>query len=387
MKPFTINNDSFFYDLTRKQNRGLSLQAHISDIHFGVMDPKVEYQILKEQFIDKISGLPLDCISIDGDLFDRLVMSNTDAILYASLFVKDLIDLCRMNESRGQHTVLVLIAGTRNHDAGQLRLFYQYINDPSIDIRIVEEIRFEYINGCKILCIPELYNIDDSVYNEVLFQSGYYDMCFGHGTIQGAVYDNNQSVARIFSPRDFSFCLGPVVFGHVHPGGSFHGFCYYNGSPVRWCFGEEETKGFQLVLYDMDSHGYYVYKEPITSFRYDTIPVDDILMNDPQKVIAYIDNRRQSEGIDYIRIKCTQSPNVDILKEYYRTDNTVKFLIEKEKGINSKSISESVELYDKYSYFFNKSMSPYEIFARFVNDSQSDIIISAQQIIDIINEK
>ena len=377
------------YNIERQQQRGISVQAHISDIHFGVMDPKIQYDFLKTQFVDRLRGINLDCISIDGDLFDRLTMSNTDTILYASLFIKELIDICRENQTRGVHTVLVLLAGTRNHDAGQLRLFYQYLTDPSVDIRIVEDIGFENINGCKVLCIPELYNIPDQVYWDYLYKQGEYDMVFGHGTIEGAVYNNGQNTARIFQPNDFAFCRGPVLFGHVHPGGSFHGFCYYNGSPLRWCFGEEEVKGFQMVIYNMDTSQYYIHKEPITSYRYDTISIDDFIMNDPNTIIQYIDNKQKNEGIDFIRIKCISSmktqDTINVLKAYYAQNNTVKFQITKDSDLDKAKLDEKEQdLYNQYSYFFNKSMSPYEIFVQYVNQSQSDIVITVDQLMKIL---
>lgn len=379
------------YNIDRTTKRGLSIQAHISDIHFGVIDPKVTYEILKTQFINKLRGINLDCISIDGDLFDRLTMSNTDATLYASLFINDLVELCRENETRGVHTVLLLLAGTRNHDAGQLRIFYHYLTDSTIDIRIVEDIRFENINGCKVLCLPELYNVPDDEYYRYLYYEGMYDMVFGHGTIVGSVYDNGQNIARIFEPNDFAFCRGPVIFGHVHPGGSFHGFCYYNGSPIRWCFGEEEIKGFQLVIYDMDSSYYYIHKEPITSYRYDTISIDDLMMNDPATIIQYIDNKKATEGIDFIRIKCISNASIEdkinILKQYYADNKTVKILVDKSGLDKSRMDEEEQALYDKYNYFFNKSMSPYEIFTKFVNESQSDIIITVDQLEQILKDK
>ena len=365
------------YDIDEHITRGVSIQAHISDIHFGIIDPETEYNILTEQFTNKIATIPqLDCISIDGDLFDRLMMSNCDAVMYACLFVSDLVQICKNNKLRGVHTVLVIIAGTRNHDAGQLRLFYPYLDDPDIDIRIIENISFENINGCKVLCIPELYNIPDSVYNQYFYDTGSYDMVFGHGSIMGSVINNGQSLSRFFGPEDFDFCNGPVVFGHIHTGGSFHGFCYYNGSPIRWCFGEEETKGFQLVLYDMDSRKYYVHKEPIYSFRYITLNIDDILSAEPDKIIEYIQKKKEDEKIDYIRLSCVSTEqtktNINILRDYYKTDKTVKFKIDTD------------ELYDQYKYFFDKSLSPYEIFAKFVNESQQDIVVTADKVIDVL---
>ena len=391
MRPFHYTTSLSNINLEYTTKRGISMQAHISDLHFGKIDPKVEFNILKEQFIDRIKDLPLDCISIDGDFFDRLFMSNTDTTLYANLFFKELYNVCKNNVKREIHTVLILILGTKNHDADQLRLFYPYLKDKEVDLRIVETIQFQYINGCRVLCIPELYNVTDDEYSKVLYESGAYDMVFMHGSIEGAIYDNKMGESKIFSPSDFSCCMGPVVAGHVHTGPAVHGFCYYNGSPIRWNFGEEETKGFQLVLYDMDTRYYYIHKEPVHSFRYDTISIDDIIMTDPQKVISYINDLREKEGIDYIRLKCVSNYDtqdaLNIIKEYYRTDKTVKFKFDKEMSPDEKSFDQqTVEMYDKYSYLFDKSMSTYEIFARFINDNQSDIIVTADDIIDALKE-
>lgn len=390
MKPFRFINDKDItsYDVLMQKypyKRGTSLQCHISDIHFGVMDAQLEYKILKEQYIDRIKDLPLDIISIDGDLFNKLDMSNTDSCLYASLLVADLVSICKNNRKMGIPTVFIILAGTKNHDAGQLRLFYHYLNDPDLDIRIVEQIQFEYINGMKILCIPELYGIAENIYQQFLYGMGPYDMCFMHGTVQGAVYGDNAGESRLFRPEDFGLCMGPVIAGHVHPGGCFNSFMYYNGSPIRWSFGEEGPKGFQIVLYDMDSRKYYIYLEQIASFRYDTITIDELLCTDPKKVIEYIDNLKAKENIDYIRLKCKLTPdlepNMKIIQEYYRTNKTVKFKIDKVMTDEEKSIAEkNTDLYNKYSYVFDKSMSAYDILARYIMDNEDGIFITGEDI-------
>lgn len=371
------------YDLGRQTRRGVSLQAHIADIHFGVMDPKTEYDILCEQFINVINQLRLDIISIDGDIFYRLMTGNSDAILYANLLVKQLVDKCIRDD-----TTLVIIAGTKQHDAGQLKIFYPYMNDSNLDIRIVENIRFEYIKGLRILCIPELYGVPEKIYQSYLFGCGLYDMCFMHGTIHGAVYGDNVGQGRLFRIEDFCNCMGPIISGHVHTGGCFDKYFYYTGSPIRWSFGEEGEKGFLLVLYDMDSKYHYTYLQPIKSFRYDTVDIDNIIMSDPKDVIEYI-NGLKNQGIDYIRLKCTSiadtDNNINIIKDYYKTDQTIKFKIEKMKGVERQKFTEETEaLYDKYSYIFDKSMSPYEILARYISDNSTDIIVSAKQIEDLV---
>ena len=171
------------YTLVNNEPRGSLIEVHIADIHFGAMEPETEYNILKEQFLIPISLLPkIDIVSIDGDLFDKKFMANSEPIKYAILFVGELVQICKQ-----KNATLVMICGTKSHSADQQRLFYHYLSDPEIDIRIVETIKFEYIKGAKILCIPELYGIDESIYRHLFFESGWYDEAFIHGTCQGAV--------------------------------------------------------------------------------------------------------------------------------------------------------------------------------------------------------
>ena len=139
------------------------IEAHIADIHFGATNPRYQYQILREQFIDQIRQLPyLDIISIDGDIFHHKFMANSDAIMFACNFIQDLIEVCQQ-----KNATLLIIAGTALHDADQLKLFYHYIGN-GVDIRIIEQMRFEYVKGKKILIIPELYGKGKQFYDSFL---------------------------------------------------------------------------------------------------------------------------------------------------------------------------------------------------------------------------
>lgn len=392
MKPFIIEDDSgdnelFNKSITREQKRGISIQCHISDIHFGMIDPKVQYDILQEQFLDAIEPIHFDCISVDGDLFKKLVMGNTDSILYATLFIDKLVSKCKKD-----NTTLVLLAGTREHDAGQLKLFYHYLDDPDIDIRIVEDIRFESIHGCRVLCIPELYGLDEKVYNKYLFQSGAYDMVFMHGTIKGAVYGDNAGRSRVFSLEDFAMCGGPVIAGHVHTGGCFDKYMYYNGSPIRWCFGEENEKGFQIVMYDMDTRWHFIKLIPIKSFRYDTISIDDLLLNPPEQIIEYINTLKETKHIDYLRLLCAPTTDtnstLNVIREYYKDNSSIRFKIEKMKsGDKSKLSKDQEELYDKFNYLFDNTMSAFDKLAKYITDSATGVFIKGDDIKAILEEE
>ena len=84
--------DDINMDIT---NRGTLTMIHTADLHFGCMDSLTEYNILKEQLIDKIESIHFDILAINGDLYDRKYMSNSDPIKYATLFVADLVKLCK----------------------------------------------------------------------------------------------------------------------------------------------------------------------------------------------------------------------------------------------------------------------------------------------------
>ncbi len=371
--------------IERQEKRGNRVIINIADLHFGSIDPKVTYQILKEQFIDSIKSLPkLDIIAIAGDIWERKYMANSDPIVYATLFMGELMQL-----SKEKNASVIVVMGTREHDADQLRLFYHYRNNPEYDIHIVENLQFVYTKGMQILCIPELYGIPEEQYDLFLNHS-FYDMCIMHGTIKGSVYGDNVKEGRLFTIEDFKYCNGPIVSGHIHTGGCFDRDFYYTGSPIRYKFGEENPKGYLILLYDLDSRRYYMHLEQIESFRYDTISLDELLLNDPKEIIDYINNLKEKENIDYLRIEITPSfsqENTEILKSYFRNRQDIKFKIERNKKTEEEIINKESELYDQYSYIFDPSMNEFEILARYINDKEGYVIVEADTIKKLMEEK
>lgn len=366
-------------------NRGILNEVHISDLHFGAFDPKKQYEILKEQMLKKIDMIgKLDIIAIDGDIFDHKVMSNSDASMYACIFINDLVNIARTHGS-----TLMILHGTYSHDFDQLKLFYHYMDDKTVDVRIITDIRFEYVKGAKILCIPELYGVDESIYRHFFFESGWYDAAFIHGTYKGSVYGDNVGNGRLLTQEDFIYCKGIALAGHVHKSGCFNGFFYYCGCPYRWKFGEEEDKGFLLVSHDLDSQIHYVQFEKINSFKYITIFLDELISEDPKKIIDYINAMKINQGIDYIKVRFRvpiPGYNKTIINNYYRNNGTtfVEFLsnedIEREK--REKQIEENTQ----YSYLLDKSISDFERFVRFVNESEGHEFITVTQLSELLQE-
>ena len=105
--------------------RGIFNSIHIADLHFAAFNPKDQYRILKEQFLDVIAQYPsIQLISVNGDIFDHKLMANSDGIYYASLFINDLVKIAYLKQA-----TLLLIHGTYSHDADQLKIFYHYMQD------------------------------------------------------------------------------------------------------------------------------------------------------------------------------------------------------------------------------------------------------------------
>lgn len=366
-------------------HRGILNEVHIADLHFGAFDPRKQYEILKEQFLNKIAMIPkLDIIVVDGDIFDHKVMSNSDASMYACIFINDLVEITRVHNA-----TLVLLHGTYSHDFDQLKLFYHYMDDKTVDVRIITEIKFEMIKGARILCIPELYGVDESIYSHFFFDSGWYDAAFIHGTFKGSVYGDNVGNGRLLTPNDFIYCKGVAISGHVHKSGCFNGFYYYCGCPYRWKFGEEEDKGFLLLSHDLDTQIHYVQFEKIESFRYDTIFLDQLVSEDPKKIIDYINKLKNEQGIDYIKVRFRipiPGYNKTIINNYYRNNGNVfvEFMnleeIEKEKQENQ------IKQNSRYNYLTDKSISDFERFVRYVNESEGYQFITVQQLNDLLND-
>jgi len=369
--------------------RGTLIEVHLADLHFGAFEPSKQYQILVEQVLSDLYQLPvIDIISIDGDLFDHKVMSNSDAALYASKFIADLVHLSKL-----KNATLILLAGTYSHDFDQLKLFYHYMDNSQnygVDVRVITNIQFEYIKGARILMIPELNGVDEEVYQKFFNQSGWYDAAFVHGTFEGSVYGNLTSgSSRLLTAEDYKYCTGVAISGHVHKAGCFQGFYYYCGCPYRWKFGEEEEKGYIILAHDLDTQVHYVDFRPIKSFRYDTIFLDQLVSEDPKKICDYINQRRVNDGIDYIKVKFRipiPGYNKTIINNYYRNNPTtfVEFMdtVEVEQQKQKEAILNS----GQYSYLMDSSISDFERFVMYVNDKEGCEFITVQKLTELLGE-
>ena len=374
-------------DLSYTYHRGLLTSIHISDLHFPVMDPKKQYDILEEQFLQKVETVPyLDLICVDGDLYDHKVMTSSDATLYASMFVARLVDICKE-----KNATLILLQGTISHDNNQLKIYYHYMQRKDVDVRVVTNLQFEIVKNARVLCIPELYGIPEEIYQQFLNYSGFYDLAIMHGTFKGAVYGDNVGNGRLFRLEDFNNCRGPIIAGHVHKPGCFDNHFYYCGSPYRWRFDDDHKKGFIVVSQDLDSRYYYLDRIEILSDTYETITLDQLVNNDPKDTIDYINNLKVSKGIDYIRIKFTNDipPSYKMaLNSQYRDNDTVTLeYYSKDEELRKQAEEQIKEDNEKYGFLLNPAISDMQKFVLWVNHLKNDeAFLTVEQLEQILSE-
>ena len=361
----------------------------IADIHFGATDPVYMFNELQRQFIERLIPLDFDIVALCGDLFDSKFMSNNPIVSYALSFMDNLVNLCRI-----KNATLILLDGTQSHDNGQLSLFYHYLSDPTIDLRIVEKMQFENVKGMRILCIPERYGIPEQEYEDILFNSGAYDMCILHGTFKGSFKGSeiatlNSTHAPIFSMNSFRNCMGPILMGHYHKPGCYEEYAYYNGSTFRFKFGEEEEKGFLITVYDQWSRRHYTRLIPVISHSYVTININHLLNEDPKKIIDYIKQQKELNNIDFIRVQFNNAnENMNIVRSYFRNSGNVTLQELDKKSKQLEQIDQAVSEHNsQYSYIIDNTLDDYTKFVMYINQNEGFDFITSEELIGLLEEK
>ena len=189
--------------------------------------------------------------------------------------------------------------------------------------------------------------------------------------------------------KDFVYCKGVAISGHVHKSGCFQGFYYYCGCPYRWKFGEEEAKGFLIVAHDLDTQIHHVSFQEVTSFRYDTIYLDELVSEDPKVICDYINQRRINEGIDYIKVKFrVPVPGYykTIINNYYRNNGTTFIEFMQNEEIDKSRIEEEAFASAEYNYLIDNTISDLERFVRYVNEKEGDQFISVESLTKLLGE-
>ena len=364
-----------------------SIQVHIADIHFGAIDPEIQYNILDEQFLKPIENIPFNILAIDGDLFDRKFIASSKAIEMGIRFVNKCALLCEE-----KNAALILISGTESHEAGQLSLFRDLGNSVFIECYVIERAMFVYTHGLKILCIPEESGKGYDYYAPLLNQV--YDCVFMHGTIVGGVFGANKEDLNarrpVFDITSFAGCKGPIISGHVHEAMCLKEYMYYVSNPIRYKFGEENPKGYGILI--MNENGHYYQFMPITSFDYNTITVKLANPDDIDGTINYI-NQIKANTNGKLRIKLDNVSTVasKAINQYFQQQSSdIKIEIPREEKDGQPIINTTENILQKYEgmdYLIDPNLTSFNKLKRYINDSVGYNFVTEEELKNIYEGK
>lgn len=357
----------------------------IADIHFGSAKAVNLYCELKETFLKFIKGKNIDMIVICGDYFNSILNLNSKSSHLSVLFMDELVETCKQEGIK----YIRIIEGTLSHDNKQLSVFKIYETDNDIDFKIFFNVSEEILEeGVKILYLPEEYIVDkDTYYKEYFSKRKYYDFIFGHGMFIECSFGTNDgesqiSKAPIFNSKQIvSICKGPIIFGHIHTRTIIRKHIHYIGSFSRWVYGQEEPKGFEVIMYDTKSSRYlYEFIENKLAPKYDTIVIKNFThFENIETLINFINKFK----IDNLRIKVILDKVnehdklfITYLREYYTNKSGYKLEIEnKVQTEMRKDIENKVNtLLEKYDFVFDKKLPPEIKIQKFIERKNSKLI-------------
>lgn len=296
----------------------------ISDIHFGKKDDKKLFEMLKEEFLEQIPIIiddvgKINMITINGDLYDRIIKMNETASNYVIKFISE---LCELSEEYGFY--LRLIKGTQGHDFNQLNNFL-YLETKYPLFKIILQAESEELEGHKILYLPEEYPEDYKKYYSKLFKDKY-DFCFGHGMIDFVAFTGDEEIkkkikrneavheAKVLDKIVKYFC----IFGHIHDFKNYKDKdkIMYTGSFERFSFADQEDKGFLFLSVDFETEEKEAtfYQSSASTYEIINLNDSDFEDMDNDEILKYIQGVK--EEYDYVKVimKDGENENNALLK-------------------------------------------------------------------------
>lgn len=366
----------------------------IADIHWGVVTPAEQLKSLEFifSFLDQTikTYTEPDLIVLLGDFFDTKLSLNSQEALIAVQWFHRLYDICYENA-----ITLRMIKGTADHDNDQLEVFRPMEEDSKGLFKIIDKTMIEEtLPGLScVYCPDELIQTDEyeKIYlNEILQIK---DIGFFHGSFDVVYGDLLERKPEILKKNNVIFrydlwnpqIKGPMIAGHWHDGKTYDDL-YYCGSPFRWKFNEDETKGFLFTQYDTETQEYIIRKignplcadyltyEVYTNLYVDRGDYSDII-GDIQKILAKMKKSTLNHKLRILVYVVDEKPENDVFisslrQELLRFQNcklTVKNRIKEKK--RKKKIEESQDENEKFSFIY-ENRHPADIIHDFISATE-----------------
>ena len=368
-----------------------------ADLHTGkIKDVNYVYKVVCDMIDTEIHLNKTDLVVSCGDFFDRLLKTNDDFVSLAINIMSYLVRACKKT-----NTKIRLVVGTESHEMSQYRLFNYHLNSKDVDVRVIDTVTEETINGKKILYVPEEYvESKEDHYVRTLYSNARYDYIFGHGVIAegmpmatfGNKSTNLEKRVPIFKTGELSKASHITCFGHYHVHTRLGGGVYYIGSLFRDSHGEEEPKGYLIIEDDKVS---FVENKDAYLYRTYRLSDDAEVYSDVEKLSSLIskikkENKPIFEGEEFgkIRMLFDLPVNVDpSFKENLRTllenEKQISILV-KEKTTAEQEVESTIEV--EYDFILDPSLPIGDKIHRYIGKQYPDFNISLKELTALITE-
>ena len=325
--------------------------AVIADIHFCDNHLSAINEGLRKHFYPYImkNQKRLSALIIAGDLFHEKLSFNSASAYSVLEFLTKTLKLLK-------GVPLIIINGTRTHDFSQLNAF-RFLEPKGLTI--VDKYCEMEIDDVPVLLLPEEYQKNWEKYYNFIGTDDKYGLVILHGMIDFASYSSakmeseKEVPSAIVWPNKLLKKLGIVtIAGHVHIPMDYDNL-HYCGSFSRFCFGEEEPKGFVEVSIDLDDESYELRRiENTKAPTYKTIPLSSIHKGDGtddlDKIMLSIKDLQKK--FDHVRLEIDVeaserlTTDVALIRETFGSSLKIKITRIRQKNIEEQIPDEVVKI-------------------------------------------
>lgn len=314
----------------------------ISDVHLG-NKRNTTYDICRnlnkffDNYTSKSKFIDLDIIFIGGDLFDKLLVFNSDDVYESISFLYRLMRFCLNNKIK-----LRILEGTPSHDWKQSKianiLKEHALED--LDYKYIDSLSIEYIQdlGINVLYVPDEWTDSaDETYQQVLVllkdnNLEQVDIAMMHGLFNYQLKDMPNISIKHNENNYLSIVKYFINIGHIHTF-SFYDRILAQGSFDRIGHNEEESKGGIVCNIFKDGDMNYNFIENKSAKIFKTI---EFKTNDLEKNRKKLNKLLVGLPLDsYIRIKAKKDnpiySSLEEIKLQYPEYNFTKKSIEDDK--------------------------------------------------------
>lgn len=370
----------------------------IGDLHWGAVPPHRLASELDNLFA-WLEENEVDAVTQLGDYYDKRLSLDSDDSKASIAFAVRMAQFC---QRRG--IPFRIVKGGIAHDAHQLENLRPLESEYPCFRIIGTACHEELLPGLDVLWLPEEYPTSYSDYygRFLLDEEGnglVYDAIFGHGEIDvaagwSAVNEGERHYGG--TPCHAAELLlqhasGPIWFGHIHNRFRHKKRLGYPGSFTRWCHGEEDPKGIDvLIMKPKKAGGWDLKVETVfneVAPTYHTVLADEILgaADAPDTIVEKI--RATAEGHAKLRVKMTNYPigieELSLVRGALASDRRFEIVsparpvIEDtsvlEEGATEEEVREAAEeRSSRMSYLRDPSLPGEERLLRYLQESQPE---------------